>query len=350
MEEEFDEIVNEIPAEESKFEAAKRAIGAIASVSVPRSITPGMVASALELLADWLAESDAALVGKPGREELPTAQEGQNGTPGSYIYSTQAANKSAESARTAVVVLRNSGFYTVNGALQLRLGVWGQGVNGYFSEAVPIASASKPGIITKETAAKIDALPTAAELRAEMNGKADAGSVTALTDAVNGKVDKVSGKGLSTHDFSSQWLTRLSNAGVYSRSSANTCKSFNASSNVFGLSKASAQSDIIKALTDYETGNILTAEDFSYCAANGCMIYNAATQGFVQVTSNGGGFYNLIEVSFTNYGSLPRMRFICLRALEGGTWQVMRAGQEERVCFYSELDALMQRVNALEQR
>lgn len=186
-----------------------------------------------------------------------------------------------------------------------------------------------------------------ASLEAEITNELVAEVLALIDQNANGKVDKVTGKGLSTHDFNSEWLTRVSNAGVYSRFQSNLNKSFSASNNVFALSKASTSDDIRRALTDYESGNVLTDEDLAYCATNGCMIYNAATQGFVQVTCNGGGFYNLMELSFLNFQQLPKLRWVCLR-WDGSAWSVSRNGQEERLCTFSEYQLLAARVTALE--
>lgn len=172
-----------------------------------------------------------------------------------------------------------------------------------------------------------------------------------LRDYCNNEVSRVSGlvaaeagKGLSSHDFNSQWLTRLSHAGVYGRE-ANTLRAVNG---VFSLRSDATDEQIKATLTEYLSKNVLTREDLEYCAAHNCALWDEQTQGFVSVTCNGGGYFNLLELSQANYGELPRLRMVGLLARTDGTFAVTRAGQEERLAFKSELDAVMTRLTAIE--
>lgn len=156
---------------------------------------------------------------------------------------------------------------------------------------------------------------------------------TILLSVSTSKVDRVNGKQLSTHDFNSQWLTRLANAGVYARQDNNR----HAVNGIFALAKDSTDEQIRAALTCFETKKVLIADDLIYCAENGSPLWDEATQALVWVTHNGGNLFNLIELSMTNYTELPRLRFASLRFnASTSLWSVTRPGQQERIAYHSE--------------
>lgn len=186
---------------------------------------------------------------------------------------------------------------------------------------LPLATAVTSGMMAAADKSKLDALPAAER----------------LADTIGTKVDKVPGKGLSSYDFDRDWLNRLANAGLYGRSNGSQQCAVNG---VFALAAGATDDEIKAALTEYATKHVLTRADMEYCAANACQLWDEQTQAFVTVTHNGGGMFNLLELSQANFGELPKLRIVGLRAMDDGTWRVTRPGQAQRLAYKPEVDAV----------
>lgn len=187
----------------------------------------------------------------------------------------------------------------------------------------------------------------------------------ATATALNSKVDKVQGKGLSTHDFSNEWLSRLGNTGLYGRTSGSKF----AVNGIFSLTTASTSAQVKTALTSAD-GRTLTEEDLNYCADNGVMLFDEATNGYVTVNrATGGTMYNLLELSIRRIGEgaaqsyeSPRLRYITLTstlvtgadpanpAPEDFIFKVNRSGTEVRLATENDIQSLVNRITALENK
>lgn len=132
---------------------------------------------------------------------------------------------------------------------------------------------------------------------------------------------------------------------IYGRSD-NTKRAINSA--LFALGANATDAEIKAALTEYATKAVLTRQELEQCAASGCTLWDEQTQAQVHVTHNGGGFFNFVELSQVHYGELPHLRFVGLRAMEDGTYKVTRPGMTERIAFQSELQTLIERIEALE--
>lgn len=221
------------------------------------------------------------------------------------------------------------------------------GVNGEAAKVttlltLPTATTSQAGLMAAADKSKLNSLPTA----------------TTLEQSLAGKVNAVSGKGLSTHDFDTEQLEKLSNTGLYGRKSGLKY----GVRNLYALTADSTDAEIREALTSSD-GQRLLETDLTYCAENGCCLLDETTNGHVMVNkATDGTMYNLIEISIPKIGApgvtsfeIPSMRVITLLskadedipqsqwAPENMIWSCKRVFQE-KIAYKSNLDTKLDKI------
>lgn len=314
---------------------------------------------------------------------VPEAQAGEDGNRRQYIWSENNAD-------STMAVLSAPYTYLVQGSGKLKLvkGLWnptGTDIH-YTRDVVPTATASADGAMSKEVFNRLGAgatiyetTPGATAVTVSYPNWANGGNrtftlncatsaragVMSAADKIklNNLPDAVAGKSWSTHDFSNEWLTRLSNTGLYGRTSGTKF----AVNGIFSLKTSSTPAEVKAALTSGD-GRALTEADLNYCADNGVMLFDEATNGYVMVNrAHGGTAYNLIELSIRRIGAdaaqgyeLPRLRYITITSTlatgadpanpqpEDYIFKVNRDGKEVRLATETDIAALQNRITALE--
>lgn len=168
-------------------------------------------------------------------------------------------------------------------------------------------------------------------------------AITNLQTALNNKVDKVAGKGLSTNDFDADYLKRLRNTGLYGR--MNNFGSAYGVRELFDLTTESTNTEIRSALKPTDSDPELTAAILDYCVENGSMIYDVGTTHHIVVhktiASDTKPTWDLIQIDSGAYLAdnggnktiklgIPSVKVITLQFnVSESTWSVLRVINEQ---------------------
>lgn len=291
------------------------------------------------------------LVRLPFASEIPTPQTTYAGTDSNYVYSVSNGNDAR-----CVMTTPNTKFFQEGGFLWFRKGQWtvpGEG-NKFFTSQMPRVNYNNDGVMSTVVFRRLGAGRNGAGLDAPAIFESSASLTDVTITYPNWALDNV------TRTFTLNRATSA-RAGVMSSSdkikldaltpiiygrSDSTKRAINSA--LFALEANATDAEIKAALTEYATKAVLTRQELEQCAASGCTLWDEQTQAQVHVTHNGGGFFNFTELSQVHYGELPHLRFVGLRAMEDGTYKITRPGMQERIAFQSELQTLIERIEALE--
>lgn len=292
------------------------------------------------------------LVRLPFASEIPTPQSKRTATVDDkmYVYSVNNPNSKQSVLNAPDTLLRQA-----NGKLKFQKGIWNpDGGSVYYTvNEIPCATASADGAMAKDVLNRLGAAATEDDTDTtriyERQGTSTEVVISYPNWATGGarafKLNRATSARAGVMSSSDKIKLDALTPIIYGRSNS-TKRAINSA--LFALEANATDAEIKAALTEYATKAVLNRQELEQCAASGCTLWDEQTQAQVHVTHNGGGYFNFVELSQVHYGELPHLRFVGLRAMEDGTYKVTRPGMTERIAFQSELQTLIDRIEALE--